>query len=532
MRWTLSRKLYAVIGILTTVIIVGTACAYFSLSYLVNGFERLTSDDGVQRIASMEAQVQLGLAVQNYKNYLIRKDDGQIKGFRDSLERLRKQISIFEGLVEDAEEGEAVKKAKDALVFYEQSMKELVAARHGSDDVLAVDRSLQEADRALREALILLDEVATRNFKIDQQNLETAASRLKLFIAVSALLASLFSVVVSTYIIRRILSSVNAVGETARLASQGDLSHDVPVYTADEIGEMAESFNQMMRNLRSIVGQIHAVTNTVASSSSQLAATVQQITRRVDEQSGRAAQVATSSTEMSQTVIDIAKNASEMALSATNTLKTAEEGERVVSKTVEEVHEIARTVSDSSQLITSLGNRSRQIGEIVGVIKDIADQTNLLALNAAIEAARAGEQGRGFAVVADEVRKLAERTARATTEIGGMIAAIQEETGKAVSGMEASLKKVEAGASLSMEAGETLSIIVRSVNTLQSMVQQIAAATEEMSAVSEGISSDIEAIAALSRKTSEDAGQIAAESRDLTSLAGELKRTASQFTLS
>jgi methyl-accepting chemotaxis protein len=252
---------------------------------------------------------------------------------------------------------------------------------------------------------------------------------------------------------------------------------------------------------------------------------------RVEEQSGRATQVATASTEMSQTVIDIAKNASDIAMSASDTLTTARAGENVVSRTVQEVQEIARTVSESSGLMTSLGNRSRQIGEIVDVIKDIADQTNLLALNAAIEAARAGEQGRGFAVVADEVRKLAERTGKATTEISEMITAIQGETQRAVSGMGESLSKVEAGTSLSREAGEALHKIVDSVNALQAMVQQIASATEEMSTVSEGINMDIEAIASLSKETSSDAGQIAAESRDLTGLASNLKKTTSQFRL-
>ncbi|MFO0752986.1 MAG: methyl-accepting chemotaxis protein [Thermodesulfovibrionales bacterium] len=535
MRGTLSRKLYAVIGLLTLVIILGTACAYFSLGYLVGGFEGLAGTNSVQREAAMEAQIQLGLAVQSYYTYRSEKDDRFRKGFGEYMERVAQQIRIFEQLAESAEEKSAVNGVKGALASYEQaatqSMQELLTPPQAHEKA-AAGGSLVDADRSLREALKHLDEIATRDYEAKLKRLKGIAARLKVFIAVSALLASLFGVVVSTLIIRRILSSVNAVGEAARLASRGDLSQDVPVYTSDEIGEMAESFNQMMRSLREIVAQIHTVTGTVASSSAQLTVTVQQIARRVDEQSGRAAQVATSSTEMSQTVIDIAKNASDIALSATDTLRTAQEGEKVVDKTVKEVQEIARTVSDSSQLITSLGSRSRQIGEIIGVIKDIADQTNLLALNAAIEAARAGEQGRGFAVVADEVRKLAERTAKATTEIGGMITAIQEETGKAVSGMEASLRKVEAGTSLSMEAGESLSAIVNRVGTLQSMVQQIAAATEEMSAVSEGISSDIEAIALLSQETSTDSGQIGAESRDLTDLAGEMKRATSRFTLS
>ncbi len=173
--------------------------------------------------------------------------------------------------------------------------------------------------------------------------------------------------------------------------------------------------------------------------------------------------------------------------------------------------------------------RQKNIGEIVSVIKDIADQTNLLALNAAIEAARAGEQGRGFAVVADEVRKLAERTSKATSEIGSMIGAIQDEVQKAVASMNEGTKRVEIGVEYSSNAGEALKNIVRSVDNLQSMVQQIASATEEMSTVSEQISSDIETIANVSKETSAGSEQIAQSSSDLARLASKLSDLVRQF---
>jgi len=531
MNLSLSTKLYLVIGMLTGVIVAGTTTAFFSLSYMVNGYEGLSADDGVQREAAMEGQVQLGLAVQAYKNYLVRKDDKYVQEFKDAVDKIKTQAAKFDKLVADAEEKAAVAKAREALASYEQSMQKLVEACRAGDDIAAVDKALKGVDKPLREAFVSIDEISTKNYEAKAKHLRSVASVLKIFIAFSAMAATVFAVVVGVLIVRTILKSIFAVSEAAGMAAKGDLSHDAAVYSSDEVGHMAENFNLMMRNLRDIVGQIHTVTNTVANSSVELSATVGHITMRVEEQSGRATQVATASTEMSQTVIDIAKNASDIAMSASDTLTTARAGENVVSRTVQEVQEIARTVSESSGLMTSLGNRSRQIGEIVDVIKDIADQTNLLALNAAIEAARAGEQGRGFAVVADEVRKLAERTGKATTEISEMITAIQGETQRAVSGMGESLSKVEAGTSLSREAGEALHKIVDSVNALQAMVQQIASATEEMSTVSEGINMDIEAIASLSKETSSDAGQIAAESRDLTGLASNLKKTTSQFRL-
>jgi methyl-accepting chemotaxis protein len=177
----------------------------------------------------------------------------------------------------------------------------------------------------------------------------------------------------------------------------------------------------------------------------------------------------------------------------------------------------------------SLGEKSKQIGAIVAVINDIADQTNLLALNAAIEAARAGEQGRGFAVVADEVRKLAERTAKATSEITQMIGSIQDEVDKAVYAMNHTNEKVNVGLQYSVEAGEQLKAIVQSVTSLQSMVQHIASATEEMSTTSEAISGDIQAVAGGAKEISGGSDQIAHSSSELARLAGQLKNIADQF---
>jgi methyl-accepting chemotaxis protein len=249
----------------------------------------------------------------------------------------------------------------------------------------------------------------------------------------------------------------------------------------------------------------------------------------MSSQSARASQIATATEEMSQTVIDIAKNSANIASAATDTASIADQGANVVNKSVNESKAISATVDNSVRVMQTLGDRSKQIGEIIAVINDIADQTNLLALNAAIEAARAGEQGRGFAVVADEVRKLAERTAKATSEIGGMIGSIQGDVGQAVQAMDATSKKVEVGLEYSMNAGEQLATIVSSVTSLQGMVQQIATATEEMSTTSEAISGDIQEIANGSREISSGADQIAQSSTELARLAGALKGIVEQF---
>ena len=367
---------------------------------------------------------------------------------------------------------------------------------------------------------------------VGEVSAEISLIRTKVLIATAVGSIVIFALVffISLIITRPLKASVIFANRMA----EGDFTAvDLDVKSKDEAGTLAAALNKTKNDLSHLLntamGSVAGTATQVASASEELSATVREITRRLDEQARKSTQVATAATEMSQTVVDIAKNASNIAMSAVDTLKIAETGERVVSQTVSEVQVISNTVVESASRITTLGERSKQIFEIVDVIKDIADQTNLLALNAAIEAARAGEQGRGFAVVADEVRKLAEKTSKATAEVGEMIGAIQDETSKAVAAMTESQTRVEKGVSLSAEAGDALHRILESVRGLQSMVQQIASATEEMSTVSDTISSDIEIVAEVSKQTSSSAAEIEGSSNNLAKLSADLQEVTRKF---
>jgi len=331
--------------------------------------------------------------------------------------------------------------------------------------------------------------------------------------------------------IRKIMGPLKQLIPVASSLAEGDLSIRIETQRNDEIGQLLSAMKNMIEKWRSVVADVQQASGNVASAGQKLNQNALQMSTLSTEQEQRSSQVATAAEEMSQTIMDIAQNVNSIAGAAQVTLAVAKDGQGIVDKSVMEVKEIAETVDASSEFVRSLGDRSRQIGEIVDVIGDIADQTNLLALNAAIEAARAGEQGRGFAVVADEVRKLAERTANATSEISAMIKTIQEEVFKAVDSMENASGKVTVGVELSAHAGEALKNIVEKADELQLMVQQIASATEEMSTTSEEITKDIGQIASASRETSESSSHTTQAAAELSRLSINLQTTVGEFKL-
>lgn len=312
---------------------------------------------------------------------------------------------------------------------------------------------------------------------------------------------------------------------------EGDLTRRLETGRKDEFGEVASWFNRFVDNIHSIISQASNTTVQVATASNQLQSTAEQIATAAEEVACQTATVATASEEMSATSNDISRNCSMASDIANRASEMANNGAEVVQETLRGMEQIADKVRESAHTVEALGARSDQIGAIVGTIEDIADQTNLLALNAAIEAARAGEQGRGFAVVADEVRALAERTTRATREIGEMIKAIQQETGGAVNSMEQGVAEVERGMDSSRRSGEALQQILEGINEVTMQVHQIATAAEEQTAVTGEISSNIHQITDVVQQTANGAHETAGAASMLSQLAQDLEALVGRFKL-
>ncbi|MBI5098688.1 MAG: methyl-accepting chemotaxis protein [Nitrospirae bacterium] len=345
---------------------------------------------------------------------------------------------------------------------------------------------------------------------------------------ISALLIA-GGVLVSWILINKIVNPLNeGISITNKLAD-GEINIEIEEGANDELGRLQAALKELSVNLSRIVGQIKDVSSTVASSSEEVSATTAQITTGIDDQAKQIEQSAAAITEVSQSIVEVARNAANASDAAKESVNIAGEGKTVVEKTVTSMLNIAENVEKSSQTIGELGESSKQIGAIINVINDIAGQTNLLALNAAIEAARAGEQGRGFAVVADEVRKLAEKTAKATDEITEMIKKIQRETEMSVKGMMQNKEEAEEGVTMANQAKESLDKIVRASETCLEMVHSIAAATEEQSSAIEEVSSTMENVANVFGSSRDSVTQINTSTNELARIAGELRDLVSWF---
>lgn len=343
------------------------------------------------------------------------------------------------------------------------------------------------------------------------------------------LAALVLSIVTSIVITRSIKRPLNEIVGTITDIAGGDLTRRVDYQSKDELGQLCNHFNDFVGVFQNIMVGLVADAGKVASASTQLMSTAHLMAEGSEEVVAQANTVATAGEEMAATSNDIAHNCHLTAQSARRANDAAVEGSGVVQATVTVMGSIAECVKSAAKTVELLGSRSDQIGAIVGTIEDIADQTNLLALNAAIEAARAGEQGRGFAVVADEVRALAERTTRATKEISDMIKSIQNETKSAVTAMEEGNKEVERGTQEAARSGRALEDILEQINAVTMQANQIATAAEEQTATTSEISSNMMQITEVVQRTARGAGETSESAKSLSEMSEDLQRVVSKF---
>ncbi|MCJ7957951.1 MAG: methyl-accepting chemotaxis protein [Pseudomonas sp.] len=416
----------------------------------------------------------------------------------------------------------------DAIKSIEESMSKYTSAI-GQFSAAQVD--INQAQEGISKNIEILlksaDQLAKNQINMRVEDADQAGKMLIIWLAVALIVS-----VLAAWLITRMI--VTPLRETLKLADRvasGDLTYNETAVRRDELGMLQNSMYRMTMNLRQLIGGLREGVTQIASAAEQLSAVTEQTSAGVNTQRSETDQVATAMNEMTATVQEVARNAEQASHAAVSASKEARDGDAVVSKAVLQIEKLATEVGRSKLAMDELKHESNKIGGVLDVIKAVAEQTNLLALNAAIEAARAGEAGRGFAVVADEVRSLAQRTQTSTEEIAILIDGLHNRTAQVATTLENSRLLTDNSVALTRDAGSSIGNISRSISTIESMNQQIAASAEEQSAVAEEINRSVLSVRDISEQTASASEETASSSVELARLGVHLQGLVSKFTI-
>ena len=466
---------------------------------------------------------------------------------------LKKRKEVWDRIEKGWKLYEPLPQTKEEEVLWKQFVKEWDDWKAGdtklAETIEALSKNKLEAEqKALFEQFYKkLDENAARfsaaeatlgkiidlNVRVGDESVkdgEQAASRAKTAMVAIALVSMALLVLIGMVIVTALLRQIDGMRQAiVAIQDSNDFTRRVDVTSRDEIGQTVEAFNQLVGKVQGSLKDILHGVNEVSGSAHTLSSAAQQVAAGSAQQSEAASSMAAAVEEVTVSITHVSDNARDAFTLSQSAGELSQEGGRIIGNAVGDMNEIATMVDQTSTAITALGEQSDQISAIVQVIKDVADQTNLLALNAAIEAARAGEQGRGFAVVADEVRKLAERTTKSTGEIAAMIGKIQGSTRDAVAGMDQVVRKVALGRDLISEAGERIGEIQHGATKVVAAVNEISSALQEQSAASQNIAKSVESVAQMTDENSAASAQTAESARNLETLAARMRDTVNQF---
>nr|WP_198919648.1 methyl-accepting chemotaxis protein [Pseudomonas chlororaphis] len=494
-----------------------------------------TADNAVARVAEVEKSMLQGDSVAQFNSVidlskLIQQARFQVRGYtysgkaeaeQPALDAIDNALNNLASLPAKLPEQHLanLQQATDALKGYRSAVSEFRDSQVAS--AAALKRMATQGDRLMEVSKQL---TAAQTHKRDSD-----AARARSTLAIVTALALLFGLVAAWSITRQIVIPLRQTLKVVERVASGDLSENLQVERRDELGQLQRAMQRMTLSLRELIGGISDGVTQIASAAEQLSAVTEQTSAGVNSQKVETDQVATAMNEMAATVQEVARNAEEASEAAVAADQQAREGDKVVGEAIAQIERLAAEVGNSTAAMGHLKQESDKIGSVLDVIKSVAQQTNLLALNAAIEAARAGEAGRGFAVVADEVRSLAQRTQKSTEEIEELIVGLQNGTQEVANIMDNSRNLTDSSVELTRRAGGSLENITRTVSAIQAMNQQIAAAAEQQSAVAEEINRSVLNVRDVSEQTSAASEETAASSVELARLGTHLQTLVGRF---
>ncbi|CAI8907719.1 Methyl-accepting chemotaxis protein McpQ [Pseudomonas chlororaphis] len=494
-----------------------------------------TADNAVARVAEVEKSILQGDSVAQFNSVidlskLIQQARFQVRGYtysgkaeaeQPALDAIDNALNNLASLPAKLPEQHLanLQQATDALKGYRSAVSEFRDSQVAS--TAALKRMAAQGDRLM--------EISKQLTAAQTEKRDSDAAQARSTLAIVTALALLFGLVAAWSITRQIVIPLRQTLKVVERVASGDLSENLQVERRDELGQLQRAMQRMTLSLRELIGGISDGVTQIASAAEQLSAVTEQTSAGVNSQKVETDQVATAMNEMAATVQEVARNAEEASEAAVAADQQAREGDKVVGEAIAQIERLAAEVGNSTAAMGHLKQESDKIGSVLDVIKSVAQQTNLLALNAAIEAARAGEAGRGFAVVADEVRSLAQRTQKSTEEIEELIVGLQNGTQEVANIMDNSRDLTDSSVELTRRAGGSLENITRTVSAIQAMNQQIAAAAEQQSAVAEEINRSVLNVRDVSEQTSAASEETAASSVELARLGTHLQTLVGRF---
>ncbi len=461
----------------------------------------------------------------------------------DALKRAEAAIAAYEKLDHGTEEKALWEKASTAWKGWLAMEKGIIAVHADAMKNLSNEsvRASAEAHQAMVEQRRpLTRELGTSLQAIIDFNVtesadsytaaKTAAARAMMAELIAFLIGVAVTVAVGFSVMRSVMRPITIAQKTViEISASNDLTKRIDYVAKDEIGEMVKALNSMLEVVRQSMSRIQDNMASVQSAVSSMSTAAGQVAASSGHQSSAAASMAASVEEMTVSIATINDSAAEARRLAATSADISTSGGGIIARTVSEMGVIGNMITQASHVIASLGDDSQKISAVVNVIKEVADQTNLLALNAAIEAARAGEAGRGFAVVADEVRKLAERTTHSTADISAMVEKIQQSAVKAVAEMETMVRQVATGQDLAVSAGDNVREIQAAVGKVAEAIVEISGALKEQNAASQDIAKHVERIAQMTDENHAAADSTSASARNVDALADDVVKTIRVF---
>ena len=535
---TIKSKFTLLVVLVVMSCVLGAAFCGFKIMNLFTVFQSLIDTEVTTKVELVKVGREINYVSRLTRNIMLGSDyEKDMKKLDESIQKIEVSFDAL-GKANKGEK-EMIGKAKvDALAFANDGRARVAALKEVpiEERHLAFKEYEKGATPLAMKSSETFDALAQKADKAFKDSLSAYGEQitfLATLIATVAMLVALLATAIIIGLARSVLKPIKAMdGMVSDIVSgEGDLTRRLDAKGKDEIAQISRNLNLFIEKLHGIITQISGTSTEVASSARMLNSTAEQIATGAEEVASQAGTVATAGEEMAATSGDIAQNCQRAVEAAHRATETAKAGFEVVQHTVNGIKFRGAKTKENAAIIESLGARSDQIGDIVATIEDIADQTNLLALNAAIEAARAGEQGRGFAVVADEVRALAERTTRATKEISEMIKTIQAETKRAIVSMDEGVQGTERGAQEAGQLETALNDTLEQISAVAMQINQIATAAEEQTATTGEISNNMMQITGVVQQTSHGAHESAKASAPLNKTAEELQQLVRQFNI-